>query len=320
MSTISILIPTLDRPNDLERALRSIASNTVWPDEVVIVEQGNIDRTRAVIGIVNAPFRISVYHLWEKSLARARNLGIKQTKGDIVLFIDDDVELEHGFIEELTTYMNIHASVLGVTGIDLVRCELNTLGQKLMTAFSAFFLGASFCGPSRIRRSGYNVLRNCSTETERVEWLSGCAFAVRRSVFNQGFCFKREFIRWSLGEDAYFSYQVYKAHPGTLWYLPALRFKHHQSTASRLTGVQIIRMKVIYRYIFWRHEIYGRSPILDTVSFVWGQLGLIFLELVKSHAHPRTVGALWNTYLYVIKNLRSLQFETVDYNRFIIEG
>ncbi len=96
----TLVIATLNRPEDLARCLRSVARVTPGFDEVILVEQGDLGRTERVV----RPFRhldIRVLPLGVRSLTRARNLALKRSRGDYVFFVDDDTELPPGYLPRL---------------------------------------------------------------------------------------------------------------------------------------------------------------------------------------------------------------------------
>lgn len=314
--TVSVVIPTLNRQEDLRIALASLAKNTRLPDEVIVVEQGDFDKTNKVIATFQQTFPIKLSKLSTRSLTAARNNGVAHSSGSIILFIDDDAELQYDYIDRLLCYLKEHSAVVGVVGKDLAHPRTYTPLKVLRTLLSCLFCGASFFGPSRVRRSGYNILQNFSDEEQTVEWLSGCAFAVRRSAFVGDMKFEESFIHWSLGEDVYFTYQLNKQHPHGLRYLPQLRFHHHTSPVSRLTKHEIIRMKIIYKYIFWKKEVFNGS-FLNLVCYIWAQVGMTLMDIIAYRNFSALV-IIVQSYGFVFKNYEKIDKEQIDYNNFIL--
>lgn len=92
--TIAVLIPTKNRRIVLERALKSVFSQIVQPEEIIVVNDGSTDDTKVFLDELskNIP-KLKVVHR-EKSggVNSARNLGTKAAKSDWIAWLDDDDE------------------------------------------------------------------------------------------------------------------------------------------------------------------------------------------------------------------------------------
>ncbi len=117
---ISVIIPTKNRPNDLERTVKSLCRQTVKVAELIIVDQSESDVGQELIRPLLAEWRVNLIYRRDPSLsglAAARNRAMALATADIVLFLDDDVELECDFIEQLLTAYRDHRDATGVSGI-----------------------------------------------------------------------------------------------------------------------------------------------------------------------------------------------------------
>lgn len=101
--TVSIIICTRNRAESLFFTLQSVGEVHIppgWSVELLVVDNGSSDRTRAVVeeaGLSNVTLR----YINEPTpgQCRARNAGLHATSGDIVLFTDDDVRVPKNWIE-----------------------------------------------------------------------------------------------------------------------------------------------------------------------------------------------------------------------------
>jgi len=86
--TISIIIPTYNRPEMIAGTLKRISQLTHASFEVIVVDQSEqpLDSQHWA----SNP-RIRYFHTQTRGLPRARNFGLAQARGAIVLFCDDDV-------------------------------------------------------------------------------------------------------------------------------------------------------------------------------------------------------------------------------------
>ena len=91
---ISVVIPTHNRPESLLRLLRALgAPAAAHPHEVVVVADGCTPETARAVAAEPLPYPVRVI---EQEPARgpalSRNRGASETTGDLLLFIDDDIE------------------------------------------------------------------------------------------------------------------------------------------------------------------------------------------------------------------------------------
>ncbi len=102
---VSIIVRTKDRPNLLKIALSSISAQTYRPIEVVLVNDGgcdlDIEEIKNILGDVSLN-----YIKLEKNMGRARagNVGIENSNGEFIGFLDDDDEY---LPEHLTTLVSV---------------------------------------------------------------------------------------------------------------------------------------------------------------------------------------------------------------------
>lgn len=98
---LSIVIATKDRAHYLERALESFGKQIGAPSfEIVVVDNGSTDSTRAVVERAQRQMRFDVRYIYEEEANRglARNRGVAKADGYLVLFCDDDVYAPPGFL------------------------------------------------------------------------------------------------------------------------------------------------------------------------------------------------------------------------------
>jgi GT2 family glycosyltransferase len=85
-NTLSVIIVTYNRCNDLKDSLNALCSMNVDPTEIIVVDSNSSDGTCELV----KKYPVKFITIKERSMVRARNVGLKQAKGDIVAYIDDD--------------------------------------------------------------------------------------------------------------------------------------------------------------------------------------------------------------------------------------
>ena len=316
----SLVIATLDRPADLARCLRSIGRLRRGFDEIIIVDQGDAKTTERIVAD-HPDLDIRIRRQAARSLTRARNAGVEQSTGDLVFFVDDDTELDPGYLEAAVNGFARHPDVVGLTGFVDQGEQGRTIPWRLCKRLAAtVLLTASFRW--KVLRSGANsfpvTLWFGRSRFQRVPFSAGGHFAFRRSVFDAGFRFDERLILWGFGEDVMFSYQIHKHYgPDSLAYLPEFRLRHYRSPERSLTDEAAVRMQMIYRFIFWRQEVYEGS-FLNAVCYLYSQVGFS-LSLLKTYRRTplRTLRAIVSSAAYLLMHHREIADGRVDYNRFI---
>ncbi len=93
--SLTVIIPTCNRVETLERCLQALASQAPYGSgfEVIVVDDGSTDGTAQSISalIGGGGMNLRCFRQGNRGPAAARNLGIKNASGDVVLFIGDDI-------------------------------------------------------------------------------------------------------------------------------------------------------------------------------------------------------------------------------------
>ena len=85
---VSVIVPTFNRAYILEKTINFLLEQT-YPDyEIIIIDQSEYPETKKYEKKSDI---IKYIHIKERSVTNARNVGIKKSKGDIILFLDDDI-------------------------------------------------------------------------------------------------------------------------------------------------------------------------------------------------------------------------------------
>lgn len=110
---ISIIIPCYNHGNYLEEALESIFSQQYEAVEIVVVDDGSTDNTKAVAEQYK---RVKYIYQDNKGLSAARNTGIKNCSGDFLVFLDADDWLLPGALKTNLAFFKSHPDVAFVSG------------------------------------------------------------------------------------------------------------------------------------------------------------------------------------------------------------
>ena len=118
MFKISVVIPTLNRASLLARTLDHVEGQSLSRDhyEVIVVDNNSSDDTPSLLDQKSGTFRNLKFAVQRKpGAAAARNTGLGMASGDILLFIDDDIEADPLLLESHLAHHrdNPHSSIIG---------------------------------------------------------------------------------------------------------------------------------------------------------------------------------------------------------------
>lgn len=108
---ITVILCTYNRCASLSRALESVASSELpssveW--EVLVVDNNSKDQTRTVVEDYCLRYPSRFRYLFEprQGKSHALNSGIREAKGEILAFVDDDVTVERTWLQNLTSSLH----------------------------------------------------------------------------------------------------------------------------------------------------------------------------------------------------------------------
>ncbi len=114
MPKISAIITTWNRSQQLRRALESVLDQTHDDFELLILDNGSTDNTEEMIREYHDP-RIRYIRHNPCNIAAARNIGIHESKGIYLAFLDDDDEwLSHKLVQQCAVFDGDHRGVIGL--------------------------------------------------------------------------------------------------------------------------------------------------------------------------------------------------------------
>lgn len=110
--TVSVVICTRERPNDLRSCLESVARLTPPPEEVIVVDNSTGDLETEQL---SKAFGVRCVVEESVGLSRARNRGIRECRCEIVAYLDDDCLPDPEWLEYLLRPFS-HSKVAAVAG------------------------------------------------------------------------------------------------------------------------------------------------------------------------------------------------------------
>lgn len=274
LPTIAVVICTRDRPDSLLESLESIWPQSHTPDELIIIDDGEMAsdiRTRIAVSAKSNNITFQCEKNGSRGLTPGRNQAARISTSEVLLYLDDDVSCREDCIQRIVELFR-DSRVDGVTA---------TVEEPLFESRNAklFLIGYKLAGWWRVaprQGPGTPMPRILARRHVAVpaRWLSGAAMALRRSVVLAN-PFDENLVEYALGEDREMGYRLAPRH----WLLESklARVRHRRDPGQRLDGRRLGLMTVRnYLYILRKT---CRLGVGDAVLIAWS-----FAVLMSMHA------------------------------------
>ena len=195
MVPVSVVVPTLDREEILERALASFLNQDYGSYEIVVVDQSTADPSPELDFLVKNNKKIKYFRMKKRGSPIARNFGVREASGEIIISCDDDIVVPPSWIS--AHVRNYDDPMVGaVTGRVLTETERDVSQISEVGTFDW--------------RTG-NLINNsdASFRTE-VDHAYGCNMSFRKKVFVEVGGFDPAFMTLGYFEEADLSLRIRK--------------------------------------------------------------------------------------------------------------
>ena len=292
---ISVVTPTLRRPQEVTELLKNLAAQTLQPLEFILVDgaPAGEDETRVVadreFGRTGFPCR---YIRHGGGTAIQRNKGIEASSGNLIALIDDDIRLEPGFLSVMANHFQQDEArrVGGIVGYRMNEFFERESRQRwrwyrrlgLLTTFE----------PGRYDyKTGYPINVNHQPPfhgVREVDFMTTACAIWRAEVFESGLAFDPFFRGYGVLEDAHFSLRAKRK--WVLLQCGDARCEHHQSPRGRTGRSRIGYMSVVnYYYVF--RDVAGPLSFSQKFRF-WRYQTFELARIIASAIRRRRIGDL----------------------------
>lgn len=130
---ISVIVPIYNCENYLSACLDSLLNQTFSDFEIICVNDGSIDNSGAILKrYIEKDNRLKVFTISNHGQAYARNLGISNSQGEFICFVDSDDVVERTYLEKLFLSMEKDDS-------DLAVCDMYRVYKKKPNWLEKYF-------------------------------------------------------------------------------------------------------------------------------------------------------------------------------------
>jgi GT2 family glycosyltransferase len=261
------------RPVPLLNLLNSVKLQTLYPNEILIIDGSTNDETTKMIE--QNLFKNLTYFLVPKEhrgLTKQRNYGVSKVSenAEVVCFLDDDTVLESTYFEEIIKAYESDSTIVGVAGVAINESNWAKKVPGRNYNKNKFYEFEDYVYPEGSR----NVLRNrlglqstlgpgrmpdfshgrtcgfpLTNKMYEVDLLIGMSFSFRRKVFD-AIRFSHYFEGYGLYEDADFSIRAQQLGKNVI--ATKAQLSHYHDQAGRPNKFQYGKMVTRNGWYVWR--------------------------------------------------------------------
>lgn len=310
---ITIIIPTMNRSESLDRTLKCIFKGKYTPNQIVIIDQSQAQEKRTENQKILCKYKDCcekrIYEYQQNpSSTKARNLGISKVENEIVVFSDDDIDVNVDTLKNVYAIMQ-DKEIAMIAGIDeLTSSSATNIG---------YFLGTKSYRKRNIGHVTLSMLGrypdNVQKRTE-TQWAQGYFFVVRKSLMDKWHCcWDENLTSYAYAEDLDFSFGYYKhAHAEGMKCIldPSVKVKHLATKEFRIPSSKSIYMYIINRaYLSHKHGM-GFSGLLASS---WCNIWRLVQNIVVRKNFKTLANAIWCSLRYY----KEIKLGKLDYDKFI---
>ena len=254
MSTPKISIVLATKGNKeilLEKCLKSLRKQTFQEFEIILVYSIFPKGLNELIENTN----INILKENSATLSAARNLGIKQAKGELIVFIDDDAEAPENWLCKIYSTFQQHPSIACLGGPNITPSE-ESEKNPLRSAQGAFVES----------RFGQNVCLDRSA----VAKIAGCNVAYRSEVFE-----KIGYLNESLRSGEDWEYHIRLVENGYhIRFDPEIKVWHHRQGLKHAFWNM---SRMVPFFLSWKTLKYSKSESFFASFYLTNSLFLLLL-------------------------------------------
>jgi glycosyltransferase involved in cell wall biosynthesis len=224
---ISVIVPVYNGEKTIGRCLEALLRQTKKPDEIIVVDDGSKDQTRAMAKKFSGVILLEQEHMGP---AAARNTGARKARGDILLFIDSDCMASENWVAEMVKPFE-NKEVSGVQG------RYRTEQKGVIARFAQLEIEDRY---DRMRKKSY------------IDFIGSYAAGYRKDVFLKCGGFDEAFSMAS-GEDPELSFKLAKAGHKMVFNANAVVYHKHVASLEAY-------LKQKFWRAYWRVLLYKKHP------------------------------------------------------------
>jgi cellulose synthase/poly-beta-1,6-N-acetylglucosamine synthase-like glycosyltransferase len=232
---VSVVVGIRNEEKFIEECIESLLNLDYPRDsyEVIVVDGMSTDKTRDIV----QKYPVNLLLNERKNVAAARNLGVKNARGEFVAFTDGDCQVEPQWLKTLVNEMqNSPDDVVCFGGPNLIFDTDPVFGRVVGYAQESF-LG-----------SGGSAQSNNSSKKHYVGSLPNCNAMYKKAAIQEAGGFDERFV---VGQDCDLNYRIGK-NGNKFLYIPDAQVLHHRRGTLKSFSLRM------FKYGMWMAELFKK--------------------------------------------------------------
>ena len=276
LPSISVVIPTYEREEPLVDTIADVIKQDYPKFEVLVIDQtvSHKPETQVYLEQQTNASTIKLFRLTWASLPGARNYALRHCSGEIILFIDDDVRLEQGFLVAHARNYVDRPEIGAVAGRVFDRMKLGDSGGELEIED----LPPEASDPGI---AWYHIDLVHTVRAQRVISARGCNMSYRREVFTKyGLNFDERFRGSAVREESDFCLRLRQT-GYHIWFDPEASLVHLGEESGGCHDISTRSLK--YQVTFYHNHFF-----MGLKNLTPNQCLRFFVKLFDCHVlgHP----------------------------------
>jgi glycosyltransferase involved in cell wall biosynthesis len=227
---ISVIIPLFNAERNILALLDSLDRQNFRDFEVIVVDDGSTDRSKELVekNVSRYHFPLSLISQQNAGPAKARNVGVDNAKGDIIIFLDSDCIPPPGWIDEM-----IRPLTGDVAGCN---CGYRVKNQESLIA----------------RYIDYEIARRHERlNKDNIDTVGSYSASFIKGIFRKAGGFNTDY-RTASGEDFDLSFNIHKLGYRLVFTDRTFVFHYHPDSLYKFLRQQFLRG-------YWRVPLYAQN-------------------------------------------------------------
>lgn len=193
---VSVIIPTLARPDIIFNLVNDLFNQSYENFEIIVVDQSQEENNKLKNLTVGSAARLKYFKLDKEGTCLAKNYGIKRAKGEIIIFLDDDVEIKN------PDFIKYHV-------VNYLKPEIGGVGGRVFD--KNIRLNRQQTGPvCRVTKTGRIYSNADSDFKQEINAPRGGNVSYRKKYIEEIGGFDERFIGNAMREETDFSLRIFK--------------------------------------------------------------------------------------------------------------